>query len=157
MAERADDGTVLETPFDGVDRVDVQSVRFLPRAGVREEGWFGTRPTGGTARALAIQTMDGYEPSGTSPSVVAPGMASVDASKHARDDVSDKARRTPRRNLPRRIHRSNHAHAVASLVNRVSNVVSSAFPDVSADKTVTLSMYKQLTIASMIRPCAVYC
>jgi hypothetical protein len=81
MAERADDGTVLETPFDGVDRVDVQSVRFLPRAGVREEGWFGTRPTGGTARALAIQTMDGYEPSGTSPSVVAPGMASVDASK----------------------------------------------------------------------------
>src|SRR5690242_19438347 len=39
----------------------------------------------GTVRALAIQTMDGHELSDTSPSVVAPGMASVEASKYARD------------------------------------------------------------------------
>ena len=113
---------------------------------------------GPPAHALAIQTMDGYEPSDTSPFVVAPGMASVEASKHARDDdVSDKARRTPRRNLPRRIERSKHAHAVASLVNHVANVVSSTCSDVSADQTVSLSTYKQLTIASMIRACTIFC
>jgi hypothetical protein len=78
--------------------------------------------------------------SDTSSSVVAPGMASVEASKHARDDVSGNARRTPRRNLPRRIHRSNHAHAVASLVNHVANVVSCACYDISADQTVCLSI-----------------
>jgi hypothetical protein len=69
---------------------------------------------GQPAHALAIQEMDGYEPSDTSPSVLASGMASVEASKHARDDVSNKTRRTPGRNLPRRIRRSNHARAVAA-------------------------------------------
>ncbi|HKT74597.1 MAG TPA: hypothetical protein VJQ47_17050, partial [Steroidobacteraceae bacterium] len=37
-----------------------------------------------------------------------------------------------------------------------ANVVSSAFSDVSADRTVSLSIYKQLTIASMIRACTIY-
>ena len=62
----------------------------------------------------------------------------------------------PTSQLPRRIHRSNHAHAVASLVNHVANVVSSAFSVVYADYTVSVSTYKQLTIASMIRACTIY-
>jgi hypothetical protein len=135
-------------------RGDVQSLRFLSRAGVREEGWFGTRPTGTCPRDAndgRIRTI------WHQPAVVAPAMASVEASKLTRDDVFVKARRSPRRNLPRRIQRSNHAHAGASLVNHVVNVVSSACSDVSPDKTVSLSTYNQLTSARMIRACTICC
>jgi hypothetical protein len=81
-------------------------------------GWIGAAPGQGGLREDVREVKTRLTNLETSVSAIRRDSADMYADavgQHSRYDrllerISDKARRTPRRNLPRRIHRSNHAH-----------------------------------------------